>query len=230
MNGIGILAAIYLGGCVLVALRFGWHMAFRLDRYDWHYGSVWGNFWMSVVLWPLLMTKPRSLVHPDFSSSTLGIDLAANARECHRLWATPPPCGSTVLYRPGTNGFDSTAGEFTFRASDVEQFLERRIAEFPRLEDCDEGAMLNCIRRRDESQLAPTELPAVWSGMEWITMALIQSEHTQVTCLECGERVARADIAEHQFSGVGRVFQQWVCPRQHHLLTVETARFHTTRS
>lgn len=227
MNWIVLLASGYFLGGTLVALRFGWHMAFRLDRYDWHYGDVWANFWLSVFLWPLLLTKPSTLIHPSFSSTVLGTDQAENARERDRLWATPPPCGAKIFYQPGASCLDSAAGEFVFRASDVELVLEKRLAESPSLANSDEGAMLNCLRRRDDSLLTPTELPKVWSGVEQVAMALIQSEHTEVTCRFCDERIACEQITRRNLKVVGWVFHQWICPREHSLLTVEIAHIYT---
>lgn len=221
---------IYGAGCLLVGLRFAWHMAFRLDRYDWHYGSVWGEFWLSVLLWPLFLMKPLHLLHPHFDTTVMGFDQAENARERDRLRTNPPLFGALLLYRPSQSALGLGVGEFVFRATDVEKALEKRLIESPHLASGDEGAMLNCVRQRDDSLLTPTEFPNLWSGLDEIAMVLMQSEHTRVKCHLCDQQYAGSSITEQVVGAVGRTYHLWVCPCQHNLLAVETARFQFKRT
>jgi len=45
----------YMAGLALVGIRLGWHMAFRLDRFDWQGSSfdIWMAFVIKTLLWPL---------------------------------------------------------------------------------------------------------------------------------------------------------------------------------
>jgi hypothetical protein len=62
-----IILYIYAAGVLLIALRLGWHMIFKLDRFDWHYGkgNIWGVFVFLVVLWPIMVIIPRHFINPS---------------------------------------------------------------------------------------------------------------------------------------------------------------------
>lgn len=80
---------LYLTLTALIALRLGWHMATRLDRFDWQYGEPWLHFGLTLALWPVLLLRPkalrRTLIHPEFTTrDQLGISLAARARALQR--------------------------------------------------------------------------------------------------------------------------------------------------
>ena len=66
MNTLSILLEIYLLGILAVAIRYGYHMIFELDKYDWTYSreSIWVSFILSSVLWPILLIRPRLLLDP----------------------------------------------------------------------------------------------------------------------------------------------------------------------
>lgn len=52
----------YLAITAMIAARAAWDMAFRLDAFDWRYGDIWLSFTMLVILWPLILLKPRALM------------------------------------------------------------------------------------------------------------------------------------------------------------------------
>ena len=56
----------YLVAMMIVALRFGWHMFYRLDHLDWHYGKVdvWAQYLTLVIVWPVLIFRWRLLINP----------------------------------------------------------------------------------------------------------------------------------------------------------------------
>ncbi len=88
---------------LVVVVRFGWHMVFRLDHLDWHYGKsdIWFGYTTAVILWPLLIFRPRLLLDPSPSlKDTYG--QAKRQREEIRLRASPPPCGDLILYQRWT--------------------------------------------------------------------------------------------------------------------------------
>jgi len=152
---------VYCGGALLVALRLGWHMIFKLDRYDWYYnkGDIWISFALSVVLWPLMLIKPRNLIDQrKLFEDRFGI--AARMRVRDELWENPPPCGSVIFYRQEHGHYEETYGEFLFSAAEVEQALRGRLKESPNLSKDDEGAILNWLLRRDESLTHSTDVPS----------------------------------------------------------------------
>lgn len=93
--------AFYLFSTLAIALRLGWHMATRLDHFDWHYGEPWLHFMLTLLLWPLLLLRPhalqRALIAPDFAvRDRLGINLAARARAL-AVETTPAPVAAAKL-------------------------------------------------------------------------------------------------------------------------------------
>ncbi len=139
-----ILFHIYWSFALLVALRLGWHVIFKLDHYDWHYskGDIWISFLFSVVLWPLMLFKPRNLIDPQkLFEGSFGI--AGRMRVRAELLENPPPCGSEICYRQRHGRYEETYGEFLFPAVEVEQAVRLRLEESPNLSKDDEGAILN---------------------------------------------------------------------------------------
>lgn len=57
-----VLLYAYLAITAMIAARAAWDMAFRLDAFDWRYGDIWLSFTMLVILWPLILLKPRALM------------------------------------------------------------------------------------------------------------------------------------------------------------------------
>lgn len=58
---------IYLAGAALVALRMGWHIRYRLDKYDRRLCDIRSTFKFNVILSPLLLLAPNVLLNPKFS-------------------------------------------------------------------------------------------------------------------------------------------------------------------
>src|SRR2546426_11953573 len=88
---------VYLAGALLVTARLGWHMVFRLDRYDWRYSKseIWVSFALATLLWPLLLRMPRTILDPSKFFEGNGNAARARFRE------KPPPCSAVIQYRQG---------------------------------------------------------------------------------------------------------------------------------
>lgn len=217
---------IYAAGALLMALRLGWHMLFKLDRYDWYYskGDILMSFALSVFLWPLMLIKWRNLIDPGklFESRN---QLAARMR----LLDHPPLCGSVVQYCQKDSWGGEMYGEFFFRAADVEQNLRERLAEAPHLKDDDEGGILNWVRRRDETLTEPTGVPLVWGRFEFVANDLIRAGNATVRCLKCGAEFSMDQLVTNDDHGRrGWNFDQLTCPQGHDLLVVQ--KFHLLMS
>ena len=149
---------IYLGWTALVALRLGWHMRYRLDWFDWQYGDVWPSFWMSLLMWPLLMLKPGTFIDflrdPKLSGTVAGIDLAARERELHRLHVSLPPCGELIRYQRRRE--DRTEAWIVLFAETVEHSL---LDPRPGTQQHD---ILRWVRQRDPANDDVTDVPEAW--------------------------------------------------------------------
>lgn len=219
-----ILVYIYAIGALLVAVRFGWHMLFRLDGYDWHFNKlqIW-TFILSSLLWPLtafrlkLLLDPRALFTDEYG-------MAARSRERNKLWETPPPCGDVVLYTQGHARFgQTTSGEFLFSASDVESVLVQKLRENPHLASDDEGAILKWVRNR-QARHGSTPVPSVWLKFQYVADDLIRAGKGQVRCLQCVETFPTGELIPKDDRGLpGWNFDRLKCPRGHPLLVVEGA-------
>lgn len=76
----------YLVAMMLVAIRFGWHMLYRLDHLDWHYGKsdLWAQYLTLVIVWPVLIFRWRLLINPALCFQS-PYDQAERQREETRL-------------------------------------------------------------------------------------------------------------------------------------------------
>ena len=210
---------IYLAATLLVAVRLSWHMAFRLDQFDWHYGDVWTNFWFSVLLWPVLLTKPRLLISPNFRSAPGGVDLAERARELDRLRKNPPPCGNQVRFMQKQQ--QGGGGAFVFQAEIVEHALSDPFAEHPRAYRDGDADILGWVRRRDAEDDVVTDVPAPWWQFQYLAADLIEQGHGVAYCGACDRRLPANTIMKKSARGAGHTFHQWSCPCGSPLLFVD---------
>ena len=219
----------YLMAMMLVALRFGWHMFYRLDHLDWHYGKVevWAQYLTLVIVWPVLIFRWRLLINPaPCFQSPYG--QAERQREETRLRTSPPPCGDLILYRPAPGYSEETVGEFIFLANDVLENLARRLKESPKLQNDHEGAIMNWVLQRDTSIDTPTPVPRAWQRFEFIANDLVRKGRAEVRCLTCNESVpAEALSATDEGGSWGWLHNRLYCPAGHMLLTV--AMMHVCR-
>jgi hypothetical protein len=218
-----IVLYIYVAGALLVALRLFRHMLFKLDRYDWHYGKghILGSFVLSVVLWPLIVIKPRNLIDP---TKLFEGTFSSAARMRDQLWENPPPCGSVIRYRQEYEfyGFHETYGEFLFNAADVEQTLRTRIRDSPNLRKYDEGAILNWVKHRNDEVTEPTDVPSAWSRFQYTANDLARGGCAKVRCLKCDIELATEQLMISDDHGKpGWNYYRLTCPCGHPLLVVQ---------
>ena len=219
-----IVPHIYVAVALLVALRLFRHMLFKLDRYDWYYnkGDILGSFVFFVVLWPLIVIKPRNLLDPTKLFEGYGV--AARMRERDQLLENPPPCGSVIRYRQSYGLCGETYGEFFFPALQVEQALRQRLTESPHLRSNDEGAILKWVKNRNEEMTEPTDVPSAWSRFGLVANHLVRSGHVKVNCLKCGEEVPLNKLTKNDDHGhPGWNYDRLACPNGHNLLVVPVA-------
>lgn len=219
MNSLTIGAGIYLAGALAVAVRFAWHMAYRLDHFDWRYGDVWPNFWFSVLLWPLLLKKPQLLIFPSFRSAPGGIDLAQRERELDCLRKNPPPCGNLVRFAQKQQ-HDADCG-FVFQAEIVEHALSGPLANQSGAYGEVEEDILHWVNRRDVGGKGVTDVPAAWWQFQYLAANLIEQGHGVAHCGACGRSSPAGMIAKNSMRGAGHTFHQWNCPCGSPLLFVD---------
>ena len=110
-----IILYFYLFASLIVAIRLGAYIAFRLDQYDWHYNRY--GIWIAVVFytffWPMLLINPQDLINPR-AIFTTDLDFAGSSREYDQLLENPPPCGTTIRYHPVHQHGEDVFGEFLF--------------------------------------------------------------------------------------------------------------------
>jgi hypothetical protein len=213
----------YLIGAAVVAARLGWHMAFRLDAFDWHYAKsdIWTSLILYTLLWPLLLLDPALLFNPT-SLFEGPYGFAAAQRRAAQLWINPPPCGSRVRYRRSPGFYEESYGEFIFRAADIEATLQARLRADPHLSGEHEGAILNWLRRRDDTILEPTDVPTAWWRFVFVADELVRQGVAEVKCLRCNESVPNDLLILKDDEGqAGWNFNRVLCPRGHSLLVVE---------
>lgn len=218
----------YAAVAALVAARLGWHMARRLDRFDWHHNKpeIWGFFFVFSLLWPIALVKPQILIKPDELFDELNYSIAMREREETRLWNNPPPCGPTIRYRQdfGRNG--ETFGEFTFQSADVETAVLARLRDHPHLAKDQEGAILNWLRRRDDAMATPAAVPEPWWRFQFIADHELRAGRGEVHCLKCNDQITHDELACRDDHGVPSWnFNRLYCPSGHPLLIVETVHF-----
>ncbi|QSA97498.1 hypothetical protein [Methylococcus sp. EFPC2] len=220
------MLSIYLIGAAAVGVRLGWHMAFRLDVFDWHYakGDIWTSLIFKTLLWPLLLLRPACLLapHPLFIEDSFCLKIAASQRELANLRTNPPECGAWVRYRQGQHGYEESHGELIFHAADLEAFLRAQICIDPRRDGEDEGAILNWLQRRDDKRLEPTNVPTAWPRFRFVADHYVRQGKAEVKCLKCDEIVPHSQLVFRDDVGkAGWNLNRVVCPRGHSLLVVE---------
>lgn len=215
---------VYLGGAILLAAWPGWHMRFRLDKYDWRYNHIWRRFCLFTVFWPVMLLRSKQLLSAPFrhNPNAPQSDTAERARILDRLSLNPPPCSGIIRYMaPGDD-----AGVFFFQASDIEALINKRIAAHPTFKHRVEHDLLNWVKRRDDS-LPPTDVPGSWQyDFQYIAIELLQLGNMQAICRQCDQTYAAEQIEHAKFGAAGWVFEQWECPEKHKLLFANVARFH----
>jgi len=213
---------IYIYGGAFVAVRIGWHLAFRLDRFDWRYGKVeiWFKFIMSVILWPLLLIWPRLLLQPSLILKDQ-YNQAERTREEERLKHFPPPCGKLITFRPISIYSVESFGEFTFQAEDIIKILIPHLKAHPNLINGHDGAILNWLSKRDDAIDLPTPVPEAWSRFEYLADKLIRQGIGEVRCITCDESIKSKKIKETSIgSNWGWHHNILQCPLGHLLFVV----------
>ena len=222
------LLYLYMGVTMVQALRLGWHMAYRLDRYDWRFGEVWMSFWLTVVLWPLLLLKPRAflkiLITPPFGGpiggGIGGVNLAARERELDHLRRNPPPWGTYVRFHT-RHGEGMPASALTFPTAMVEKALAPLCTGSRALD------ILNWVKRRDVCQDATSDVPAAWGDQfQCLAADLIEQGHGVAQCGSCGRRTPSSELAKETFSVIGHSFHFWRCACGNLLLQVPGIHVH----
>jgi hypothetical protein len=223
MRSIDPALAVYLLGVALTSLRFGWHMVFRLDRFDWQYAlrDNWLIFVLASLLWPLLLVRPKVLLDPgnlfqvDFSE-------AATARKGARFWSNPPPCGMWIRYRPHKIGLSGGEGEFTFRSAELEEAIIEELREHPHHAKDQLESVLKWLKQRDESIAEPTAVPAQWWNLHAIADNMLRQGRGESRCLACNQLIPNDLLQQNDAQGLpGWNFNQLRCPDGHVLLREE---------
>lgn len=226
---------IYLAGVVLVALRIGWHIRYRLDQYDRRFCNVRSTFWFNVILWPLLLLKPDNLIHPKFSESTWNEGSAEAERELDRLETNLPQCTAFIRYAPEHDEWGQCDSEFVFDAAEVLAIMENRLAELPAEQQGHYPGIVNWLRKRDASRSHPSDVPAPWNG--WflnVAVGMINRGLGQVRCGQCGAIIPQdritLDSGPMNMVTSGWSFNVWRCPQGHKLLTKDAIHFFVRRA
>ncbi len=228
---IWILLYIYLAGAVLVALRMEWHIRYRLDKYDRQFCNVRSTFRFNVILWPLLLLKPDTLIHPAFPADIWNEGRADAERELDRLAQNLPPCGPSIRYAPKHDESGDCDSAFVFDATAVEAIMAKRLAELPAAQHGRYPAILNWLRQRDPANAEPTDVPAAWNGrFHNVAVGMMNRGLGQVKCCKCGEIIPQEQISiDSGPPGMpmsGWVYNVWCCPRDHTLLTKDSMHFY----
>lgn len=229
MNG-WLFLYIYLAGGALVALRVGWHIRFRLDKYDRMFFNVRSTFWLDVVLWPLLCLKPVNLIHPNFSADSWNEGRAEAERELDRLAQNLPTCGSSIRYVPKRDESGDCDSEFVFNAAAVETIMVKRLSELPAAQHGRLTAIMDWLRQRDPSCAEPTDVPAAWNGLFLnVAIGMMNRGLGQVTCGRCREVIPEQqiciDTGPTNMVTSGWAYTVWRCPQNHKLLTKQAIHF-----
>lgn len=223
---------IYLVGAVLVAVRVGWHIHFRLDKYDWMFCEVWPTFWIDVILWPLLFLKPTLLIQPKFSEPWWREGRAEAERQMDQLEGNPPPCGGFIRFRPEHDKWGECDADFIFAAAEVAAIIENRLVEIPTEDHGRYPAILNWLRKSDASLKDSTDVPAPWS--EWflnVAIGMMNRKLGVVRCRQCDDVVPHERISlewePKGLRGSGWRFNVWRCHDGHKLLTKDSMHIFT---
>lgn len=221
---------IYLAGAVLVAMRMGWHIRYRMDKYDRMFSDVRETFWLDVILWPLLVLKPDTLIHPRFSPNAWNEGRADAERELDRLAQNLPPSGAAIRYGPEADESGACDSEFVFDAATVEAIMATRLAELPAEQHGRFTAILDWLRQRDPSFAEPTDIPAAWNGHFLnVAVGMMNRGLGQVTCGQCRKVIPQEQISID--TGPTNMvtscwaYTVWRCPQGHKLLTKDAMHF-----
>jgi hypothetical protein len=221
---------IYLAGAALVGLRIGWHIRYRLDKYDRIFCNVRSTFWFDVILWPLLLLKLESLINPKFSESFLHEGRAEAERELDRLEANLPQCTAFIRYVPERDESGECDSQFVFDTAEVLAIMEKRLAELPTGEHGRYPGILDWLCRRDVARLDPVDVPAPWNGRFLnVAIGMMNRGLGQVRCGTCGEIIPQdrisVDSGPMNMVTSGWAFNVWRCPQGHKLLTKDAMHF-----
>ena len=226
---------IYLTGAALVALRMGWHIRYRLDKYDRKFCNVRSTFLFNVILWPLLLFKPVNLINPKFSETIWSEGCADAERELDRLAANLPQCTAFIRYAPVHDEWGHCDSEFVFDAAEVLVIMEKHLAELPASQHGRYPGILDWLRRRDTARLEPVDVSAPWNG--WflnVAVSMMNRGLGQVRCGMCREIIPQDQITLDSgptgIQGSGWHFSVWRCPQGHKLLTKDAMHFYIRSS
>lgn len=224
-----IIIFTYGIGALFVALRLGWHMIFRLDRFDWQYGKgvILRTFAIFTVLWPLIIIKPKNIIDPRnlFEGE---FEIASRMRERNKLLKNPPPIGSVFRYKQDSP-FAETYGEFLFHTMDVERILTKALKKNQKHSVSDKMIILNWIRTRDDKMEVPIDMPKIWSKFHFFAYNLVRDGCATIRCLKCGVGIERNDIViKDAGAKLGWNSDLISCPQGHNLLVIR--RRHVTGS
>ena len=185
---------------MVIALFLGYHMMFRLDRFDWNYEKVgiWVVFFGTTLLWPLMFKKPQLLLTPrKLFQACDDTGIAERMREESRLRSNPPPCGTLISYHQREG---EMFGEFTFQTADVIKEITGKLLKNPHLAQDHEGAILNWLRRNDDSLKAPTPVPKTWYRFEFIAASLVRKGCGEVRCIKCNAQIPKEIMMLYQIA------------------------------
>lgn len=222
---------IYLAGAALIALRVGWHIRYRLDKYDRKFCNMRFAHWSYSLFWPLVLVfSPKSIISPVFTESRWNEGRAETERALDRLEANLPPCSASIRYAPKRDEAGECDSEFIFDAAEVLAIMEKRLAELPAEDHGRYTAILEWLRQRDTARLDPVDVPALWNG--WflnVAIGMMNRGLGQVRCGQCGESIPQEKISVDSgpkgIQGSGWRFNVWCCPQGHKLLTKDAIHF-----
>ncbi|WP_282810857.1 hypothetical protein [Thauera humireducens] len=214
-----IILYAYLAITAVIAARAAWDMVFRLDDFDWRFGDIWWAFFFMLLLWPLLLLKPLSLMKllrspftPIDSSSP---NLAARERELYQLGKNPPPCGKTVRFHSHEGAQEDAGALLTFPAEAVEEALVATTGGV-----CDPDILLWINRRQPDLEV--TDVPKPWWRFRYIAANLIEKGYGVVQCKACGQRTPGSALRKETISVIGHGIARWGCNCGAVLLSIDT--------
>jgi hypothetical protein len=220
---LGALAAVYLGGAMLAALRLAWYIGSEWRRYPgiWRSGELWFVACLRAVAWPLvLVLQPSALTTPGSGSDDV-MDGSTIERELARKAKQDVRCSAVVRYRQPELRGSIECGEFFIRAADLEQFIIEHAAGGST--NAIQAKRLAWLRRRNELQPAPVDLPDTWEGFESWIPPLIEAGKTKIRCVRCASLMTREELVGDSDEGhIGWNHDRLRCPRGHLLLQVKS--------
>lgn len=225
MSILKTVLALYAAGALAVAARLAWHMAFRLDKYDWRASKamIWTAFFVSPIAWPYFLFKPKILVNPSSLFEEPGaIQPASEVRALEKQKADFPPCARNLIYRP-RNVYDiETHGEFQFLSLNVQRAFEAEFKSKPI--DQNAANFYKWLTQRNDGNTTPSEIPSWWQEpMSRILKKCLSRKPVSVNCLGCGVSIPLDHIRPADGDAIpGWNFHTLVCPRHHVLFATET--------